>query len=152
MNFQVCFKKLFILNNKHIYMKSPPAAPHTGGRHVYNGVLPGAPRGSFLILAIYHPSAMQPSSRCLTPWLRWFGPVENKDPCEPQDQQYSLGGRGVSQMAVGSATIVRHAVLPGKTAWLWRPWGLTPFPPLHVGWLSCFRVLSQKACGTLTVL
>jgi hypothetical protein len=26
------------------------------------------------------------------------------------------------------------------------------FPPLHVGWLSRFRVLSQKACGTLTVL
>jgi hypothetical protein len=25
---------------------SPPTEPHTGGRHEYKGVLPGAPRGS----------------------------------------------------------------------------------------------------------
>jgi hypothetical protein len=97
-------------------LKSLPAAAHMGGRHVYNGVLPGAPRGLFFSLTIYHPRAMQPSARCLTPWLRWFGPLKHRNPCEPQDQRYSLEGRGVSQMAIGSAPFVRHTVLPGKPA------------------------------------
>jgi hypothetical protein len=30
--------------------QSPPAEPHTGGKHIYDGVLPGAPTGSFAIL------------------------------------------------------------------------------------------------------
>jgi hypothetical protein len=34
--------------------RSPPAEPHTGGKHEYNGVLPGAPRGSFTTLANFH--------------------------------------------------------------------------------------------------
>jgi hypothetical protein len=51
---------------------SPPAALHTGERHMYNRVLPGAPRGSFRTLAINHPSATQHSARCITLWLRWL--------------------------------------------------------------------------------
>jgi hypothetical protein len=30
--------------------RSPPLAPHTGGRHEYNAVLPGAPRGPLMAL------------------------------------------------------------------------------------------------------
>jgi hypothetical protein len=30
---------------------SPPIEPSTGGRNKYNGVLPGAPRGSFATMA-----------------------------------------------------------------------------------------------------
>jgi hypothetical protein len=56
----------------------PPAAPHTGGRHRYNGVLFSAPRASFTTLPNNHHNATQPSERCLTPWLRCFGPVENE--------------------------------------------------------------------------
>jgi hypothetical protein len=41
------------------------------GRHKYNRVLPGVPRGSLTTLAKLHPSATQPSALCLTPWLRW---------------------------------------------------------------------------------
>jgi hypothetical protein len=28
--------------------QSPPAEPHAGGRHTYDMVLPGAPKGSFV--------------------------------------------------------------------------------------------------------
>jgi hypothetical protein len=31
-------------------LKSSPAEPHTGGRHTYDRVLPGAPKGSFVTL------------------------------------------------------------------------------------------------------
>jgi hypothetical protein len=41
--------------------------PHACGRHKYNGVLPGAPRGSLMTWARFHPNATQ----CLTLWLRW---------------------------------------------------------------------------------
>jgi hypothetical protein len=36
----------------------------------YDGMLPGAPNGSF-IPSCHHLTAMQPFSRCHTPWLRW---------------------------------------------------------------------------------
>jgi hypothetical protein len=45
--------------------------PHMGGRHKYQVVLLGAPRGLLKALARFHPSASQPSTRCLTPWLMW---------------------------------------------------------------------------------
>jgi hypothetical protein len=43
-------------------LNSPPVEPHVGERHTYDGVLRGAPKGSFVTL---------PSARCLTPLLRW---------------------------------------------------------------------------------
>jgi hypothetical protein len=48
-----------------------PAAPHAGGRHKYNGVLLGEPRGSLITLDHFHPSSTQPSARYLTSWDRW---------------------------------------------------------------------------------
>jgi hypothetical protein len=67
--------------------------------------------------------AMQPSARCLTPWLRWSGPVKNKTLMSLQDQKCSLGRRGVSQMAVGSVTLTRHAVLTRESCVIVTPLG-----------------------------
>jgi hypothetical protein len=50
---------------------SLPIEVHTDGRHEYNEVLPGAQRRSSTTMVSFHPSATQPSIRCLTSWLRW---------------------------------------------------------------------------------
>jgi hypothetical protein len=100
-----------------------PQRPIPGGRHKYNGVLPGAPRGSFPTPANYHPGATQPSARCLTPRLRWSCPVEGRTLASLQDQKSSLGGRGVSQMVVGSATFTRRAVLTRESCATMSPLG-----------------------------
>jgi hypothetical protein len=130
------------------FKRSPSAAPHTAGRHEYNGVLPGAPRGSFTTLDKFHPSATQPSAPCLTPWLRCFGPVENKILTSLQDVKCTFGGE------VG----IPDDQWEGGTS---QPCGydqrkpherILTFPPLSMGWLNRFSVLSSKACGTLTVL
>jgi hypothetical protein len=50
--------------------QSPPAEPHMGGRHTYDGVLPGAPNRSFVTLL--SPSQCHAASaQFLTHWLRW---------------------------------------------------------------------------------
>jgi hypothetical protein len=126
-----------------------------GGRHKYDGVLPGALKGSFTTLANFHPSAMQQSARCLTPWLRWFGPVENKTLTSLQDLKCMFGGRGVSQMTSGSVTLLNHAGATRENHMKGLPLGVAShpsFPPLHMGGLNRFRVLSLKACGTILVL
>jgi hypothetical protein len=48
-----------------------PAEPHAGGRHTYDGVLPGAPKGIVRDTAITTSVTCKPSARCLTPWLGW---------------------------------------------------------------------------------
>jgi hypothetical protein len=111
-----------------------------GGRHKYNGVLPGAPRGSFSTLAIYHPSAMQPSARCLKPRLRWFGPVKNKTLTSLQEQSCTFGGLGVSQVSSGSATFANRAIAAKENRTNKLPLEVVlnhpSFQPLHVGWLN----------------
>jgi hypothetical protein len=64
-----------------------------GGMHKYNEVMLGAPRGSFTALANYHPSTTQPSVRCLTPWLGWFGPVENRTVTSVRHKESIFAGR-----------------------------------------------------------
>jgi hypothetical protein len=72
---------------------SPPATPHMDGRHIYNGVLPGAPRGLFTTLVINHPSATQPSAQCLTPWLRWLV-LSRMHPHETPEPNVHVRGEG----------------------------------------------------------
>jgi hypothetical protein len=125
-------------------------------KHKYNGVLPGAPRVSFTTLNNYPPSATQPSARCLTPWLRWSGPVKNRNLTSLQDQECMFRGRGLSQMVIGSAALPDHVVTARESRANKSPLAVISshpsFPPLHMGWLNCFRVLSPKACGTLSIL
>jgi hypothetical protein len=67
-----------------------------GGRHKYDGVLPGALRGSFTTPANYHPSATQPLAQYLTLWLSWFGSVKNRTLTSLQDLECMFGEeRGV---------------------------------------------------------
>jgi hypothetical protein len=113
--------------------KLPPAAPHTCRRHEYNGVLPGALRGSFTTLDNIHPSATQPSARCLTPGLRWFDPLENKTFMILQDLMCTFGGRGVSQMTSGSATLAKHASATRENRMKGSPLGLGRHSSILVG-------------------
>jgi hypothetical protein len=133
---------------------SPPAAPHMVGRHTAR-CWPCASRGSFTTLANYHPSAMQSSARCLTPWLRLSGPVKYRTLTSLQDQECTLGGRGVSQMVIGSSTLAGHTVMAREShankSPLWVVSVHPSFPPLHMDWLNCSRVLSLKAIDTLSV-
>jgi hypothetical protein len=125
------------------------------GINKYNWVLPGAQRGSFTMLAKFHPSVTQPSAQYLTPWLRWFGPVENKTLMSLQDTKCTFGGRGVSQVNSGSVILAIHAVVTRKNHMKSSPLGVASHPtflPLHMGWSNRFRVLSPKVCGTLSVL
>jgi hypothetical protein len=108
-----------------------------------------------MTLAKFHLSAMQPLAQCLTPWLRWFGPVENKILMSLQDLKCTFRKRGISQVTSGSATLVNHAVVTRENHMKGSPLGVAShpsFPLLHMGWLNHFRVLSPKACDTLTVL
>jgi hypothetical protein len=53
--------------------QSPLAEPHGGGRHTYDGVLPGAPEGSCAAPQSYAAFGTMPH----TPWLQWT------EPCMP---------------------------------------------------------------------
>jgi hypothetical protein len=58
-------------------------------------------------------------------------------------------------MTSGSATLANHAVATRVNRMKESPLGVASrplFPPLHIGWLNRFRMLSPKACGSLTVL
>jgi hypothetical protein len=90
------------------FKRSPPAAPYTGGRHGYNGLLPGVPRGLFTTLANSHPSATQPSARGLTPLLRCVPSLVSRT-------KSARSGEGVSQMISGSAILSHHEVVTRKT-------------------------------------
>jgi hypothetical protein len=130
---------------------SPTAAPHRGGRHKYNGVLPGAPRRSFTTPAIDHPSATQPSARCLTPWLRWFGPVKKVPSRASWTKSARSGGEGYPHGNWECDTCWSRSYTNKKSP-LWVVTIHPSFPPLHMSWLNRFRVLCLKACGTLSVL
>jgi hypothetical protein len=62
----------------------------------------------------------------------------------------------MSQMVIGSATLAGHAFTDREShankSPLWLISIHPSFPPLHMGWMNRFRVLSLKACGTLSVL
>jgi hypothetical protein len=51
-------------------LKSSPTERHVGGCYTYKRVLP-VPRRDRLRQCYRQLSAIQPSARCLTPWLRW---------------------------------------------------------------------------------
>jgi hypothetical protein len=72
-----------------------------------------------------HPSAMQPSARCLTSCLKWFGPVENKTLTSLQDLKCTFGGEGYSRWPVGVQHQLTMRLLPGITTWKDCPWGAT---------------------------
>jgi hypothetical protein len=64
-------------------------------------------------------------------------------------------GDGVFQMASGSAILASHSVTTRIRRMKESPPGVTShtiFLPNHMCWLKHSRVLSPKACGTLTVL
>jgi hypothetical protein len=44
------FCRLYQCHKNQRLKQSPAAKPHVGGRHTHNGVLPGAPKGSFATL------------------------------------------------------------------------------------------------------
>jgi hypothetical protein len=58
-------------------------------------------------------------------------------------------------MASGGATLNYHVVVIRRNHRKISPLGVTIyplFPPLHMGSLNPFRVLSPKACGTKMIL
>jgi hypothetical protein len=113
--------------------------------------MPGAPRGLFLTLANSHPSAVQPSARCLAPWRIWFGPVENKTLTSLQDLKCTFGGRGTPDDKWECDSSLPCGCDQGKSQER-SSLGVAShplFPPFHIGWLNRFRVLTLKACGTL---
>jgi hypothetical protein len=121
---------------------------------MYDGELPGALRGSFMTLAKFHRSATQHDASHLG--LGDFILLrENKTLTCLQDLRCTFGGRGVSQISSGSATLANHAVVAKENSMTEMPVGVEnhpSFPPLHMGCINRFRVLSLKASGTLTVL
>jgi hypothetical protein len=72
-------------------------------------MLPGAPRGSFITLAKFHPSAVQALARCLTPWLRWLALLRINPHEPPGPEVHVRGGGVVSQVISGSVMLVNHA-------------------------------------------
>jgi hypothetical protein len=85
----------------------------------------------------------------------WFGPIKNRTLTSLQDLECTFGGRGVSQMVSGSATLADHAVATRDNRTKKSSLGVLlnhpSFPPRHMGWLNRFRVFSPKACITLSV-
>jgi hypothetical protein len=48
-----------------------------------------------MTLAKFNPSAMQSSVQCLTPWLTWFGAVENKPSQASRTKVHIQGEAGI---------------------------------------------------------
>jgi hypothetical protein len=48
--FAIFPSRFIVVHKNRGIQQSPPAEPHVGGRHTHNGVLPGAPKGSFATL------------------------------------------------------------------------------------------------------
>jgi hypothetical protein len=88
-----------------------------------------------MTLANFHPSATKPLAWCLTPWLRWFGPVENKTLMSLQDLDCVFGGRGMSQITSWSATLANHAVATRENRMKGSPLGVASRPSTWVGYI-----------------
>jgi hypothetical protein len=118
-----------------------------GGRHKYNGVLPGAPRDRS-----QHRLSTTPVPH--SPWhdashLGLGGLVLLRiNPHESPGPKVHIWEEGVSQVISGSAMLVSHAVVTRVNCTKESPQGVSDhsaFPPLHMGFLNHFRVLRPKA-------
>jgi hypothetical protein len=115
-----------------------------GGRHKYNGVLPGAPRDRSQHRLSTTPVPHSPwhdASHLGLGGLALLG----INPHEPPGPKVHIWGEGYPS---GSAMLVSHAVVTRVNRMKELPLGVSDhpaFPPLHMGFLNRFRVFSLKA-------
>jgi hypothetical protein len=118
----------------------------TGGRHEYNGMLFGAPRGSFATLAISPPPQVPCSPRQLRRLV-----LRKCNPHKPPGPRVQVRGLRVIQDDKWECDTSSHEVAARASFTRLPPfWVASKLPHSHPSTLVCqnrFRVLSTKTCA-----